>query len=158
MRAPASAVIPSRYWWCVALFIAASPLSRRAGRRIQIALSQEERTSLTCLGRERAAGGRGQRTRSFTRANTPCVRYVEEYYAVATSATYVADAFLRPRTPAIKIVRRLKNRSSIGDAAAAACRVNGGSILCAADVRRYLWPFQFDTGRTLLTGTLFGIK
>lgn len=26
-----SAVIPPRYWWCVALFIAASPLSRRRG-------------------------------------------------------------------------------------------------------------------------------
>jgi len=29
MRAPVSTVIPPRYWWCVALFIAASPLSRR---------------------------------------------------------------------------------------------------------------------------------
>lgn len=28
---PASTVIPPRYWWCVALFIAASPLSRRRG-------------------------------------------------------------------------------------------------------------------------------
>lgn len=59
-------------------------------------------------------GGKGH---PFTRAKTLCVRYVD-YYAVARRDAYVSyrestgQIFYEPGRPAIKISRRLKNRSA----------------------------------------------
>lgn len=70
VRAPAPAVIPPRYWWCVALFIAASPLSRRRGplhTNRPLALGGgEEGPSLLSHLRE---GGRRERTPVYAREN-----------------------------------------------------------------------------------------
>lgn len=114
MRAPASTVIPPRYWWCVALFIAASPLSRRRGPlHTNRPLARRRRGGpVSPLSPE---GGKGH---PFTRAKTLCMRYVDGYYAVARRDAYVSyrestgQIFYEPGTPAIKISRRLKNRSA----------------------------------------------
>lgn len=109
-------VIPPRYWWCVALFIAASPLSRRRGPlHTNRSLARKRRSPLSLSSLSPATGKRGCGGGcSFTRVNAPCVRYVEEYYAVATRCASEQRIFYDPGTPGIKTARRTVRRTSIG--------------------------------------------
>lgn len=76
------AVIPAKYWWCVALFIATSPLSRQRGRWIQIARTGELLSCsclVACLSIQSLPTGRREAIASgirssFARVHAPTLR------------------------------------------------------------------------------------
>lgn len=121
MYAPASAVIPPRYWWCVALFIAASPLSRRRGplhtNRFLVRTRWGGSVSLSLLSHLREGKDTRLRARKLCACATwtSIMRSPQDAYVSYREST--RQIFYDPGTPAIKISRRLKNRSArtIGD-------------------------------------------
>lgn len=115
-----SAVISPRYWWCVALFIAASPLSRRRGllhTNRPLARKRRNSLSLSSLSPVKRKGGRGRRRRrTLVYARERPVRALCGRVLRGRNETYVStehqQIFYDPGTPGIKTARRLKNRST----------------------------------------------
>jgi len=113
-----SAVISPRYWWCVALFIAASPLSRRRGllhTNRPLARKRRNSLSLSSLSPVKRKGGWGRRRRrTLVYARERPVRALCRRVLRGRNETYVSTEhqriFYDPGTPGIKTARRLKNR------------------------------------------------
>lgn len=97
-----SAVIPPRYWWCVALFITASPLSRRRGPlHTNRSLARKRRNSLslslclfslTCVKRKRGRGRKGRRRRRLVYARERPMRALCGRILRGRDETYVSTS------------------------------------------------------------------